>query len=183
MAKIPASMFFKGNKLYGIGEIKFDIIVTEDHVHASSVSIHPIEDGSEIADHIQNQMEAGNMTGIISNFSLNAGPIVSNRAQDAYDALVSLWEERNLVTIYTVLHVYENVAIANMPVARDADSGESLTVQISFQVVKKVKLQEIQLDLTVKPKNLNTNANRQVANQSNAGRTTTSPQGNVSVTK
>jgi len=172
---LPASLFFKENKIYGVGEISFDIIVTEDHIHQSNVSSHSIEDGSVISDHVHNLMRAGNMTGVISNFSVNAGTIFTNRAQDAYDALVSLWEEKNIVTVYTILHTYEDVIIANMPVARDSDSGDSLMVQISFQSVKIVMLQDIELELSIKVKNLNTNQNRQVSTKTNAGRTTTTP--------
>lgn len=169
---LPFNLFFKGNKKFGIGNITFDLIKSEDHNFESEVTSHPVEDGSEITDHIQNQLENGTVTGIISNFSINTKGITSNRAQDAFDALIALWEERTLVTITTVLRVYENVAITSMPFARDTDSGESITIQVSFKKVKTVKLEEVVLELAVKVKDLKSNKNRQVSKKSNIGRTT-----------
>lgn len=172
MATLPTSLFFKNNRQYGIGTIKFDLIMSEDHNFESEVTSHPVEDGSVISDHIQNRLENGTVTGIISNFSINTLGLASNRAQDAFEALVALWKEKTLVTIVTVLRVYEDVAITSAPVARDSDSGESITIQVSFRKVNTVKLQEVVLDLSVKVNDLDSNANRQVAGSTSIGRTT-----------
>jgi len=118
-------------------------------------------------------LESGTLSGIVTNFSINTMGIISNRAQDAFDALVALWREKTLLTAVTMLKVYENVVITDMPIVRDTDSGESLTAQISFKQVKIVKLQEVVLELNVKVNNLGSNANRQVAGKTNIGRTTT----------
>ncbi|MGD8707100.1 MAG: hypothetical protein PVI88_00265 [Nitrosopumilaceae archaeon] len=146
--------------------------MSEDHNFESDVTDHPVEDGSNITDHIQNRLENGTLTGIISNFSINTPGLYSNRAQDAFDALVALWKEKTLVTITTVLRVYENVAIVSIPIARDTDSGESITIQVSFKQVKTVKLQEVTLELDVKVQDLKSNKNRQVAKKTEVGRTT-----------
>jgi hypothetical protein len=172
MANLPVNLFFKNNRTYGVGTIAFDLIMSEDHNFESDITAHPVENGSVISDHIQNKLENGTITGIISNFSINTLGLASNRAQDAFEALVALWKERTLVTVVSVLRVYENVAIIKAPVARDSDSGESITIQVSFQKVTTVKLQEVVLDLTVKVNNLDSNANRQVAGSTSIGRTT-----------
>jgi len=67
------------------------------------------------------------------------------------------------------LKVYKDVAITSIPVARDSDTGDSLTFQISFRQVNVVKLQEIEIEAKVN--NLDTNANRQASPAFNAGRT------------
>lgn len=173
MAVFPTSLFFKGNRQYGIGNIKFDLILNEDHNFSSDATVHPVEDGSIISDHIQNQLENGSLTGIISNFSINTRLLTSNRAQDTFDALIALWQERTIITVYTVMRVYENMVIVDIPMARDSDSGESITIQITFQKVKIVKLQEVVLQVKVNVTDLKSNQNRQVAKKYNAGRTTT----------
>ena len=171
MADIPISLFFKGNRTYGVGNIKFDLLYTESHNFDSAVSVHPVEDGSQISDHIQNAMESGSITGLISNYSINADVITSNRAQDVFNALVSLWNERTLVTITSILKVYDNVAITSMPIIRDASSGESIIIQLSFQQVKVVKLQELELVLSVKVNDLDSDINQQTVDVIDAGRT------------
>lgn len=169
---LPFQLFFKYNRSYGIGSISFDLITSEDHNFRSNVTEHPVEDGSDITDHIQNQLQSGTLTGLISNFSINSTGLISNRAQDVFDALVSLWELRTLMTAMTMLKVYDNVAITEIPITRDTDSGESIVIQVSFKQVKVVYLQEVTLELDVKVNNLATNKNRQVAKKRRIGRTT-----------
>ena len=72
MAEIPVSLFFKGVQSYGIGILKFDLLLSEDHNFDNTITEHPVEDGSIISDHIQNELENGSLTGLISNFSVNA---------------------------------------------------------------------------------------------------------------
>lgn len=171
MADLPISLFFKNNRKYGIGSITFDLILSENHNFNSSVSSHPIEDGSEISDHIHNEMEKGTVNGLISNYSLKAGEITSNRAQDVFEALVDLWNRKELVTIKTVLKVYSDVAITSMPFMRDASQGESLPIAISFQRLKTVKLQTVTLELSVNVNDLDSDTNKQVAAEVNVGET------------
>jgi hypothetical protein len=174
---LPTDLIFRGNRKYGIGNIRFDLLLTESHNFSSNISVHPVEDGSQISDHIQNIMESGSVSALISNFSLRSAFLTSNRAQDAFDALVALWQERTLVTLVTVMRVYENVAIANMPVARDADTGEAIVIQIDFQKVEVVKLQSIELEVAVKVNDLDSAQNKQVAPKVDSGRTTATPAG------
>jgi hypothetical protein len=171
MATVPIRLFFRGNRQYGIGSIKFDLILTESHSRTNQVTEHPVEDGSSISDHIKNDLENGALGGIISNFSINVVGLTTNRAQDAFDALESLWKERTLTTMVTVLKVYEDVAIVDLSMDRSETSGESLVIQCSFRKVKKVQLKTVQVDATVSIKDMNTSLNRQSAVTVDAGRT------------
>jgi len=175
MADLPASLFFKNNRKYGIGTITFDLVLSENHNFNSIVTEHPIEDGSEITDHIENELENGTLNGLISNFSLNAGDITTNRAQDVFEALVALWKEKTTVTITTVLRVYESVVITSMPFMRDSSQGDSLPISISFRKIRIVKLQEVILELSVKVNDLESDENKQVAEEVDIGETTTEP--------
>ena len=174
MATIPVSLFFQGALAFGVDNIGFDLLLSESHDFQAVATSHPVEDGTIISDHIQNQLRTGGITGLTTNFSLYSNEIlVTNRAQDAFDAFKQLYENREIVTVYTIYEVYEDVVITNMPIARDASSGESITIQVNFQQVKQVKLQEIVLELAIKVANLNTSINRQAAAATTAGRTTT----------
>lgn len=168
---LPVSLFFKGNRRYGIGSIEFDLVLSENHNFTSKVSTHPIEDGSEIADHIDNELENGVLNGLISNYSVNVGEITSNRAQDVFEALIALWNEKTPVTITTVLRVYNDVVITSMPFMRDASQGESLPISISFRRIRIVKLEEVVLELTVRVEDLDSELNRQVSPETNVGET------------
>jgi hypothetical protein len=170
---LPVRLFFKGNRIYGVGNIAFDLVLSETHNFTSKVTSHPVEDGSEITDHIYNDLENGSINGLISNFSLNSTGAVTNRAQSVFEALISLWRERTPVTIRTVMRVYENVVITSMPFLREASQGESLPISISFRKIEVVKLEEITVELSIKVADLSTDINKQVSPEVNVGETST----------
>lgn len=173
MAKIPQSLFFKNNRKYGVGQINFDLVLSENHNYNSTVSKHPVQDGSEISDHIDRELESGTLNGLMTNYSLQIGENTTNRAQDTFEALVALWEEETPVTITTVLKVYSDVVITSMPFMRDNTQGESLPISISFEKIEIVKLQEVTLELSVKLNDLDSDLNKQVAEEVDVGETTT----------
>lgn len=170
------NIFFRNNKKYGmdsdIGSITFDIILNERHNFANDVSTHTIEDGSEVTDHIRNQLESGSLTGLISNFSVKTRLLRTNRAQDAFDFLHKLWQAKILVTITTVLRVYTSMAITNISVPRSFATGAAGVFNISFRKVNIVELKTVILETGVKLKDMKTASNRQAAVTSDLGRTT-----------
>ena len=172
---IPINLFFRRNKDYGarsdIGSITFDVILNENHFFGSDVSTHNVENGSEISDHIRNQLENGTFTGLISNFSVKTRLLRTNRAQDAFDFIYKLWQERVLVTIVTVMRVYKNMAITSISIPRSFDTGESGIFEISFRKVNQVKLRTVVLESAVNVTNMDDDTNRQAAVTSDQGRT------------
>ena len=167
----PVSLFFKENKKYGVGLLEFDLLLAEDHNFNNIITEHPVEDGSIIADHIQNELENGTLTGLVSNFSLKTGFLFSNRAQDAFDLLVDLWQRKELVTINTIHRTYTDVGIVSLPVSRDAASAESIIIQCVFKKVKVVKLQSVSLEAEISLLGLASGTQKQVSPSVNIGRT------------
>lgn len=172
------SFLFYQNRTYGInnnetglGIITFDLELTESHNLSNTVTQYNVEDGADVSDHIQNDLESGSVSGFISNFGIFDGEIIENKAQLAFDALRDLWKERILVDIYTVLHIYESVAILNISESRNSGSGESLICDISFQEFNKVKLQEIIAEVQINLKDMKTTQNRQSSPNKNNGKT------------
>lgn len=167
---IPMSLYFKGNKTYGVGSISFDLLMSEQHTFNNQVSDHNVEDGSVIADHIKNELENGSIVGLITNFSIRATNIeFSNRAQKAFDELVDLWKRRELVTVVTVMRVYTDVAITGVSVARSAETGEAIALNISFRKVRIVKLKQVSVSASIKINGMDTDINKQVAPQVDMG--------------
>lgn len=191
--KIPVSMFFNMDGYSvknGVAEISFDLILSESHTLTSIVSSHPVQDGSVISDHIINDLRKGGLKGLVSNFSItresfdttealqvSAGQEVirgvsSNAAADVWKAFKLLHEARQLVTITTVLEVYDNVAITNVATSRDGTSGEALVFEVTFQQVKSVKLKETTITAQTHPKKMDTELNRQASAEIDTGRKT-----------
>lgn len=175
MAIIPTSLFFSKLKKYGVGALSFDLIMAEEHNLENVITAHNIESGSVITDHIQNELEGGTVTGLISNFSLNTFFISSNRSQDAFDLLYTIWKSKALVDIVTIYKTYTNVAITSAPVARDRDSAESIILQISFQKINIVTLQKVTLEIGIGINGLNTDIQKQISPGIDAGRAVGTP--------
>ena len=171
---IPLKLFF--GRDYKIdskkGSVTFDLILSESHNISNEVSEHPVEDGSVISDHIKNNLENGSLTVMVSNFSLNIfTSVLSDRAQDAYDEIVRIWKNRELVTIVSVLKVYDDVAITDVSTARSADTGSAIVMDIGFKKVKIVKLKTVLIDVGVKIKGTTTSIERQASPPTDQGRT------------
>lgn len=170
MALVSANLFYK-NKDYGVGNISFDIILGESHNLRNIVTQYKIEDGSNISDHILNDIRDGSFSGLITNFSIEAPGFILNRAQLAYDSLEQLWKAKELVDIYTIYKTYNNVAITNISIVKDTNTGEALIADISFQEVTKVSLQTIDILANISLADMNSNINRQSSVNFNAGKT------------
>jgi hypothetical protein len=171
MALVPARLFFRGNRDYKVGTIVLDLILSEAHSFPNIVTPHRIEDGSVVTDHIKNDLINGSLTGLISNFTLKLGFLITNRAQDAFDEMERLWRSRQLVTIVTVMKVYESVAITNVSINRSDDTGEAIALNVAFQETKTVKLKTVEVDVDIKVRDMSNNQNRQAAPAVDVGRT------------
>lgn len=149
MAQIPATLFFQRNREYRIGSISFDLILSEDHALNNKITEYNIEDGSIITDNVRNEPEQGSLTVLITNFSIEAGELSSNRAQDAFIEFKKLWRSKQRVDLYTIYEVYKNVIITGMNMPRDDQTGESIVVNFGFRKLNIVQLQSVQVFATL----------------------------------
>ena len=94
-----------------------------------------------------------------------------NRAQDAFNQLKQLWRDKSLITINTILDVYDNVAVTSIGINKGVGSGEEIAIDISFVQVNVAKLQEIEVVATVSLPNMDTSQNKQASPNTNVGKT------------
>jgi hypothetical protein len=166
--KVRTSLLYRIDG-YKVGTIAFDLLLEESHGLVNTVTTHAVERGVEITDHIRNELQQGTLKGWVSNFSITRPEIASNRVQDVYDAFVKLWRDRTLVTIVTVLQVYEDVAITNVSIDRGSTDNESQSFSVSFKQIRKVQLRKIELSVRVNPKTMKTALEKQSAPKATTG--------------
>lgn len=172
---IPVSLFYRVyDKPYAVGDVQFDLVLSEAHSLTSTVSEHPVEEGATISDHIQQNLRSGKLRGLVSNYSIQTGggDGETNRAMNAWLIFQNLWKSRQLVTIVTTLEVYENVAVVSVSTNRDASTGDSLEFDVDFRQVKKAELQEVTVSATVKPVDMTTQQRKKSATKTKKGRVT-----------
>lgn len=66
---LPASLFYRVDG-YFVGNIKFDLEISENHSIEAQVSEHPIEDGSVVSDHVRILPRKGSIVGLVTNHPL-----------------------------------------------------------------------------------------------------------------
>lgn len=173
---VPMSMFYRKSG-YSVGDLVFDLMLSEDHAFTSTVSAHPVETGADITDHIQKQLQAGKLKGLISNHSIKsnvgapdridrgawAGAAGAGRAGAAWEVCRKIWETQEPVSIVTCLDTYRDVAIKDISTRRDAETGDALEIEVSFQQIRRVSLKVTRAQAVVAPKDMKSSINRQVA--------------------
>ncbi len=125
-----------------------DIATTEEHQLDSEVTEYPVEEGSDIADHVRARPIMVSLDCIVSNTPI--GPIADTRraegsvsdsellapsspADDAYAKLVAIREAREPITITTSLKTYENMLLESLSIPRSARTGDALEFRASFK--------------------------------------------------
>ncbi|MGH2640061.1 MAG: phage baseplate protein, partial [Rhabdochlamydiaceae bacterium] len=115
-----------------IGSIDLDVTIREEHRFASRVTNYPVEDGTIISDHIINEPDIVVLVGLVTDTPLSLfAPF--NRSIDAFNRLIQLHQNRDVITVVTGLKVYKNMAITTLDVPRDVRTGQSLTFTIELQ--------------------------------------------------
>jgi hypothetical protein len=77
------TLFYKDSG-YSVDSITFDLVLDEQHSIESEVTSHPVEDGSQVNDHIHQLPRKGSLTGFVTNHPLKKdfnGGLDANIAQ------------------------------------------------------------------------------------------------------
>jgi hypothetical protein len=117
-----------------VGGIFLDATLTEDHQYNSRVTNYPVEDGRIISDHIINDPETVQITGIVTDTPL---AILSsfNRSIAAFNRLIEIHRNRERITVVTGIKVYTDMVMTGLQVPRNVATGQSLTFVIDLQKI------------------------------------------------
>lgn len=117
-------------KIFSIGSLNMDIVVSEQHSYENEITDHPIHQGADISDHKRRKLRVLTVTGIVSNYpvvnAIEAISLKPNRDVGAWDTLVALAQGEELIDVYTTMGLYENMAILNLSTPRDAQSSNHI---------------------------------------------------------
>lgn len=152
---MPISLLFPKSKV-SVGLVEFDATLSETHRKTNEVTAHPVEAGVDVVDHIRPLPEEVEINGVVSDTplvflaSLRApSPIKgaltrpSDRADTAYAELEAIMANAELVEVITRLREYEDMAITDMTIERDASTGNVLNASLSLRQVMTVETQTV----------------------------------------
>ena len=149
--------FFTGKTMMGPQDptlgaiaIEMDAVVAESTDYKVTVTEHPIEDGSVIADHVRDEPDELSIDGIVTSTPasiLDAAAALAtgqfNRHEDAWGWLYAYLKTHALMTVTTSIKTWENMVIASLKRTRSADVGEALSVSIKLKQITKVVAIEV----------------------------------------
>lgn len=152
-------LLFKKTQV-SLGLIKLDASVSEQHSFTVDVTAHPIEKGSDKADH--RRVKPGSITieGVISNDPLpdehaatqrrsrgtpsgsveysSRSQSQPERAGQALADLLRLRDSAELVQVVTSIQTYTDMTMVNLNIPREAKSGQALRFTAEFRQIQVV---------------------------------------------
>jgi hypothetical protein len=158
-------LIFGGKTRATVGVVQFDASVFEMHTDEMEITDHPVEDGSDISDHIRKLPIALEMNGVVTNnpivflASVRAkSPVTTDttntldRVGAAYEKLQELQETGELLDVATSLRDYNNMAIQAMSVSRDASTGNILDATLTLREIIIAKKLTVDLPIPIPAK-------------------------------
>lgn len=121
-----------------------DATLSHQIQRTATATMHPIESGSKISDHVQLDPVVVTVTGFVSNNPvtfLSFGLVPQQdqtRSKSAYDALVQTFDNKELVQVQSELEVFDDMVMTSLTVPRDRTNFNALQFTATFQKIKRV---------------------------------------------
>lgn len=124
--------------------LRFHVTLDVQHNFVSKVTQYPVEQNSDISDHVINQNSKFSVSAIFSNATesiLNSESVVTERDQDeCLRILNELRTNKNIISLSTPIDIYDNLIITNISVPKNSSVGRSIQVDIEFEQIRVVEL-------------------------------------------
>jgi major membrane immunogen (membrane-anchored lipoprotein) len=134
-----------------IGTFVVDAFIAEGYKFSNSVTDIPVEEGSNIADHIIEDQDVVTVQALIGNTAFEVvtidGNSISNleapdrmaRVRQAYFELKNMVKEKRTFDVVLGLETFTSMVITSFNIDRDAANGANLPFTMEFKKIKIVK--------------------------------------------
>lgn len=136
-----------------ITRLELDASVSETHRAVGEATLHPVEVGADLTDHIRSMAEEIDIVGVVSNTPIPLDDAIiqpavpggnpSTRAEDAYETLKRLQSSGTLCTVTTTLVTYRNMYLASLAATRDAARGNIAEMQMTWTEIRFAATQRV----------------------------------------
>ncbi len=133
-----------------IGGYEIDVAETLEPSFDNEVTEHPVEEGSEIVDHVRARPISLQVDGLISDtpigalaarrqqFTLINGESFAFPSDEAFAFLTKVHEDREPITVETMRRTYTSMVLETLVFPEDARTGGALKFRASFRQVRLV---------------------------------------------
>lgn len=148
LSKVGKSVKQRLGMTYGI---LMDATISASHSYKSEIAKNPIEDGSDITDHINNKLPSYTLEGIITDTPLGL-PIIGNaqniarriseifgknsRSINGMDSLLLLRDKKIPFTVTSGVKLYENMAFETLDFIEDETTGQAIKISATIQQIQ-----------------------------------------------
>lgn len=141
MSSLISPIFGELKTQIGIGPtaVVIDVLESETYTDDSQITTHPVQDGSVIADHIQDLPKTLQQTAFFGQSLTNAedqSGASLTRAEDTYQKLLDLKAAKERLSVFTPRREYENMVIKRVTRPRSRADGDGIVVTIDFQEIQ-----------------------------------------------
>lgn len=158
--------FFGGVKMAKIGPVTISCSVSETHSSEAQVTEHPVETGSDVADHRTVRQDRLSMEGIISDASTDLvqeafstpdadigkfSPVGRSAVQESYEKLVEMTKSTDVFDVVTSLRLYTDMTFTKFSVKRDAQTNAVIAFSAEMVGIQFVSSIAIGVDIPAAP--------------------------------
>lgn len=122
--------FYAGGRM--IGDIIPDVVIEELHHDHAAITVHPVETGTPVSDHMFLLPKTVEMRPAWSDSSVWGAPGYS---RSVYAQLVALQQTREPFELVTGKRSYQNMQIRDLAVKTDVESENGLLAVVIFQEI------------------------------------------------
>jgi hypothetical protein len=126
-----------------IALLKLDAVEKEGHHSSVEATDSPVEEGVNITDHLRPKPDEVTIEGWVTNTPLpppgSQALFSPGLAENAYADLLDLHDNPRLITVITSLRTYDDVALIDLQVPRDAKTGEAVHFTAQFKQIRIVR--------------------------------------------
>lgn len=144
MSEILKTYFDTGNE-----RLVFDAIFTAEHSTSITITSHPVQTGSNIADHAYDEpteltFEIG-MSDVMQSFM--PGQFLDNgsRSVSAYHKLRELQKQKIPITVVTKLNTYNNMMVENIMATEDDKTTFGLRASVTLKEIFVVNVMTVKI--------------------------------------
>ena len=134
LVKVGPSLMTPGGLLL----LTLDASITQSHNYTAQVTVHPVEDGADVADHIRMEPVKVAVNGIVTATRLGQQGDTS-REIDAWNTLEGLVQAKQPITLVTSLRTYTNMVLVSLSTSREKSLAHAIAPQLEFQQIRVVK--------------------------------------------
>ena len=132
-------------KISGVADIYYD----ENHSATVTKTKYPVEDGSSRTDNFVVEPEVLIMKGLVSDLEESDSGLVDiedgQRSKEAWGRIIALKNSGELVSVITLLGIYQNMLVVSADASVNKDSGRSLFFTITLEETLIAETEIVQL--------------------------------------